>query len=276
MDNSLISISIFIVITIFYFVIKYYLTNPLINPEKSNKYSILLLLSYFILTILIQFFINVNTIKNLCGFPNYSIGFFVTFIPWVIIFGILIVMLKMFASWKLPFSNTIGYLITKIGGINTLLTANSKDEPSLLTNATFNLKAQSTDNSEFYKAINNIKDDPAWLINEFTPNPTQFNEKLKFLITKKIFKPINGSNMTKTINSFKKLVYLKDLVAECIWFILTGCYITMVSRVSIMEKGCKRSLKEMQHLNNDYSDKQNKEREIKENEPKPQNYLITN
>ena len=71
-----------------------------------------------------QFIINISLTKELCGESSYGNAFLYTFIPWVVIFGLLNIALMMFPGWKAPFSNTFGYLVVKAAGIRSLLTDN--------------------------------------------------------------------------------------------------------------------------------------------------------
>ena len=43
-----------------------------------------------------------------------------TLLPWIMIFCLLIILLLVFPGWLIPFSNTFGYGIAKIGGINKI------------------------------------------------------------------------------------------------------------------------------------------------------------
>ena len=110
MDNSLLSIV--VILTIIYFAVKYF------KPSAAKS----ALVVYFVVTVLIQFGLNANATKDLCGYSNIGMAFLVTFIPWVIIFGLLNISLMMFPSWKSPFSNTVGYLFARLGGVRELLT----------------------------------------------------------------------------------------------------------------------------------------------------------
>ena len=122
MNNSLLAIIIFSVLTLLYFVAKYYLTNITGDPNSSSStYLKIISLLYYALILGSQVIINFNALKSICGNSNMGSALMVTIIPWVFIFGIMNVVLMMFPSWKSPFSNTFGYLATRLAGVRTLL-----------------------------------------------------------------------------------------------------------------------------------------------------------
>lgn len=254
MTSGYISLIVFIVLTIIYFITKYiFLTK--------NYSHIKIISTIYILGIIIsQFILNVGLIKSICGNTNYGNAFLVTIIPWTLIFGLLYGALILFPGWKIPFSNTIGYLVTLLGGIRTLLVDNILKS---------NIKDKIS-NSSMLKAINHIYSDPSLLINEITPE--NFNNFLASMKKSGLLK----SNVTDlSIKKFRNLVILKDIISEFIWFSLTGFLITSFSYNQVINQGCPMSLNEMKKRHDQYETDVKKEQNEKINS-KPQRIYYSN
>ena len=92
MDISFISLIIFIIITIvYYLVLKPKLEIDMLGDltEYTNSCNIMLLV-YFLLIIIVQLALNTGIIVNKCGgniSQNFGIAFLITIIPWIFIFG---------------------------------------------------------------------------------------------------------------------------------------------------------------------------------------------
>ena len=77
--------------------------------------------SMFIAGILIgEFMISIGMIKTVCGFEQWGFGALVTFVPWILITGLIKFILMIRPGWLTPFSNTIGYFLSSaIFGLTT-------------------------------------------------------------------------------------------------------------------------------------------------------------
>ena len=117
MDNSVVNFIIFLIFTGIYFTkIR---TKPSLQDYASNEgiesycNSVnMSLLLYFGITLLTQLITNVIVIVNMCGGSfksNLGYTALITFIPWILIFGILIILLISFPNFKNAFSDVVGY-----------------------------------------------------------------------------------------------------------------------------------------------------------------------
>jgi hypothetical protein len=119
MDNTILNIVGFILITILYYLaLKPKLTlDILLDPtmdlyKNYNKSMYFRLGIYFLLILLVQFGINSSAIINKCGgsvSQNIGVAGLMTFLPWVLIFGLVIIILIVFPGFKSAFSDVIGY-----------------------------------------------------------------------------------------------------------------------------------------------------------------------
>jgi hypothetical protein len=230
MINSLI---IFTIITVIFGISKYIARN---QPVLKNILGIM----YILLVASMQFYINFEYIKEKCGGNgDYGSAFFNTVIPFIFIFAVIYLLLQSFPSWKMPFSNTIGYLITRLLGIRELLINNilkSKNKDEVEINNTL-IKETKFGGSKVFDSLTLIYEDPSLLINSLTPdNMYSFTET-----SSELFK----SDANKYFNKLYDLVILKDIVAEYIWYFLSGLLMTAYSVSNISGLKCNISADEM-------------------------------
>ena len=120
MDISLQSLLYFIIITIVYFAVPsigkpQLLLSDLANDDsKANYYARNLksLAMYLGVVIVVQLMLNVAYLTTKCGGAidkNISAAFIFTFIPWVLIFGVMLATLIIFPGFKSAFSDVLGY-----------------------------------------------------------------------------------------------------------------------------------------------------------------------
>ena len=222
----------FFIITTIYFIIKYYITDP----AQTKIY----LGIYLILVIIGEYIINLSLTDTMCGSRQWNTALLVTLIPWVFIFGILNVVLLIFPGWLAPFSNTFGYGIAKLMGVGTLLTKIFKDK----------LEPSATDNKIMAEALVHIYNDESLLINEITEsNFSNFWQNMQQLIKPTAF---TDDNLKQQLLGF---VRLKDIVAEYIWYMLTGGLVTSVGYNYVVNASCTQNLQDMKRRDKAYEEK---------------------
>ena len=266
-STATLSLMIFIAITLVYFMIKYF------NSQSSSMpiWSIL----YYLGVIVLQYFINLNVITKRCGTTNWYLAFTVTLIPWIIIFGLLNIMLLQFPGWKAPFSNTFGYLVANLAGAKNLLIDHilKSEVVSELSDTKKGggikkkQKGGALDEKQVRlanEAIQHIYSNPSLLINEVTPE------------TYNIFWDRMQPLFKKDANSYKedlyKLIELKDIVSEAIWFILTGSLVSSMSFNYIASTDCGLNAQEMKKRHDQYESDM---KDSSANKPKPRVYTTT-
>ena len=268
MDSATLSLVLFIVFTLIYFIYRYF--------EFDSQHLNIVTGIYVLSVISSQFSINISATKELCGEANYGNAFLYTLIPWGIIFGLLHIVLFMFPGWKSPFANTFGYLLAKAGGVKSLLldhilkakfkegvkipsTNSPQDKPSIKETQLGGTRANATSSEAITNSLEHIYGDPSALINEVTP------ETFDTFWTS--MTPLFRKNAEKYRDQFKKLVNLKDLVSEFVWYLLTGVLVCSMSYNSILNQGCNTSVKEMQKRHQDYEDNVNKIKQEDKDKP---------
>ena len=215
------------------------------NIGTRQSYQFILL----IIMIIIQFYINWTTYKGMCGNIEFLPIIISTFVPWLLIVGIAIVLLNMFPGWCQPFSNTIGYfLVYQFGNLPVVWSncfGNIEEKKSKLKA----LEKQKGDISEIEKAFTSTNTlekiiNQSWLIiNQIPPQKPGFltfwedckkNDLLSE--TAKVGDAINGDN--KDANALYQLIAIKQTVSEVIWLAALGALTVLVSNNLLIMNSC--------------------------------------
>ena len=199
---------------------------------EANKKNIVYTLIYMGLVLSGTYFINLRISQALCpddGIQHYNI-FFATVLPWLIIFVILYFLLELFPGWVAPFSNTIGYLVVKILGVETFLenVLNKKPEEETIINA-----------------INKIKSHKAKIINEFDDDRNNFENFFKKFKDEKLSDEIDIKTSEDIIQLFK-LINIKFIVGKMVWYILAGTIVASISYNYIVNMNCQESVEDIE------------------------------
>jgi hypothetical protein len=250
MEISYLNIITFLLTTfLYYFALKPSLPYTLYkNRDTYNTYittSYIYLAIYVLLTILIQFMVNSYIITSNCGgtiTENIGKAGMLTFLPWLFIFGVLVLILNIYPGFKSAFSDIIGYYYIS-NSANKVLT-------ELLMNKEIvdNLILETPDKNKTLTSasdiINRICGNSCILINKLAPsNFAQYWDILKPLMKKKYqTASIETDNMQ---NELFQLVITKDNIGEGIWYIYTGLILTLIVQFKITNRGCSRKPKNM-------------------------------
>lgn len=231
---------VFSILTLIYFLIRLFVTDKF---EKRNNVNIMKWASLFLylgLTITLQVAETSKYIANACGKANTSKAILYTIIPNVLIFGSLVAILIGFPGWKAPFSNTLGYIFAAKSDINDHFDTLMKSE---------------TDNDLMEKIIQ----DKTLIINEITPGNFDafiakmyennlLNVSYDKLIELEGASEVKDTRMQEYLDAFSGLysgVVIKDLVAEGLWYFLTGILVISMIKNSVAEIECEKSKSDM-------------------------------
>jgi hypothetical protein len=243
MDISLQSLLFFIIITILYFAFpsigKPQLTIADLETDTAktlyNNKNMTSLALYLGITVLSQFFLNIVYLIAKCGGAlNKNIGAaaIFTFIPWVLIFGVMIAVLLIFPGFKSAFSDVIGYFAVA-GSANELL-------GSMLLGTDLNKMIEKTSDpikknelTEAAEAIIKICGNKSILINQMSPdNFLSIWETLKPLMVQGVYE--NKELQQNLLN----LVVLKDNIGEALWYTYTAILISSIVYYNLATRGC--------------------------------------
>lgn len=254
MANSYLNILTFLLTTLFYYMaIKPTLTyETFLEPNKFKEFissSYMYLAIYLLLVMVIQFMVNTSIITSTCGgsvTENIGAAGVFTFLPWTLIFGVLILILTIYPGFKSAFSDVVGYFYVA-GLANNILTELLIDkdvqhkldsDPSMTPEKKEAMQSASD-------AIIKICGNTSILINQIVPE--NFNEYWKILtpLMKEKYQTDNPETLAKKKELFE-LVVTRDNVGESMWFMYTGLLLTSIVQLKIATKGCTSNPKTME------------------------------
>jgi hypothetical protein len=254
MDISFQSLIWFLICTIIYFVgIKPSLTLDILDqPDGMVKYyssTLVWLAVYLLLVVVSQFFLNCGYLINKCGGDigkNIGAAALFTFIPWLLIFGVMIAVLIIFPGFKSAFTDVIGYYAVAFQANDLLSTiimpADIRDKLNQTTNDADKQKL-----TEAAEAVMKIWGNNSLLINQM--NPENFTEIWSILTP--LMVPGAATDMEKKA-SLLGLVVLKDNIGEGLWYIYTAILISSIVYYNLATRGCVKDIASIKTQHDDY------------------------
>ena len=258
--NPGVSLLFFFIVTTVLFVAKLFMLPKQLKPQ-GNFMNIIMLCIYLFLLIIGNYFINLSTTTALCGgTPQWSSTFIITILPWVLIFAVINMVLIVYPGWLVPFSNTIGYFGAKMGGLNDLF--NDHILKPRLDIKEEEEKIGGKSNLQIAKALQQIYGNETLLINEIPRDGVNEEEQIKIFndfITSMSKIGIFKKNIDEGVQlQLYNLLKIKDIVAEYIWYLLSGFLVTSISYNYIVNVGCSYSAKQMKNEYDEYIKGENK------------------
>jgi len=246
MTNSYLNIVTFLLTTIFYYMAlkpslpySLYKDKTKYDSYVSNNYMYLAI--YILLVILIQFMVNSSIITSTCGgniTENMGAAGVMTFLPWILIFGVLILILTIYPGFKSAFSDVIGYYYVSSSAnklltdllVNTDIEKKMAEDPNMTPEKKANLESAAD-------TIIKICGNTSILINQIVPsNFSQYWNILKPLMKEKY--QTDGPETENMQNHLFELVVTRDNVGEAMWYIYTGLLLTSIVQLKITSRGC--------------------------------------
>ena len=242
----------FTVVTLGAFILKYFMAKSYASRNQSI-FGLVITIVYLAIILAIQLYVNYQNAKEKCGgTPQLVASINYTIIPNLFIFGTLLLILMLMPGWKAPFSNTIGYLIVWLSGVN---------------NSFFKILKQENNQN---KLLQMVYKDPSTMINEITPENFDLFiarmagknggvESLPVAKAEPISQMKGGRRKQKGGNSpsilsanYKEhlpglynFVVIKDMIAEILWYCLVGNLVINTSNSYVQSIKCNRSASEL-------------------------------
>ena len=263
MDISFQSLLFFIIITIIYFAFPSIgkpaltlndLTNEGISPDYYSR-SMKSLAFYLGVVVVSQLFLNIGYLMAKCGGSldkNIGAAALFTFIPWILIFGVMLAVLIIFPGFKSAFSDVIGYYVVA-GGANDIF-------GSILMGTDLNeMIEQTSDQNEKSKlttaaeAIIKICGNKSILINQMNPdNFLNIWNTLEPLMIKSLDPQVLAEQQKNLLN----LVVLKDNIGEAFWYVYTAILISSIVYYNLATRGCVKSVDQIKSDHDAYIQQQ--------------------
>jgi len=269
MDISFISILLYIIVLLCFYIFPFgswgnkslTLTELTSNfdermlAERAHSKYISLGLLVLVVTV-IQFILNTWYLANKCGTGwsnnNISTAAIFTFIPWVLIFGVMVATLVIFPGFKSAFSDVIGYYAVSWSAneiLAKLLTTDIKDKVKAINGD----EAQS-EVAKAAEAIMKMAGNNGIIINIMNPdNFINIWDKLEILMDTKLITP---EQLSASKEELFNLVVLKDNIGEMLWYIYTGVLISSIVYYNLATRGCVKDADELKKQHDDYIEHQ--------------------
>jgi hypothetical protein len=235
--------------------------NDLTNSSEYKKYSNnnhLYLGIYFLLILIIQFIVNATIITTKCGgsvTENLGASGVLTFVPWTLIFGVVILVILVYPGFKTAFSDVIGYfyVANSANQILTELLVNTKINDEIT-----NEQMTSMSKKQLEKAadmIIKICGNTSILINQIVPsNFIEYWNLLRPLMKDKY--KMDGPLVDEKRNELFELVVTRDNVGEAMWFIYSGLLVCSIVQLKISTRSCNTNPKQIAKNYQEYLSKQ--------------------
>ena len=250
--------------------------NDASKYQDFMKSNYLYLAIYLLLVIVIQFIINSSVISTTCGgsiSENMGAAGLITFIPWILIFGVIIIILVVFPGFKSAFSDVVGYYFVSNSAskiLSDLLVNKDLDSNISGTNIS---PAEKTALENAADAIVKICGNTSILINQMVPD--NFNKYWDIL--KPIMKPKYQTDNQESLdlkNQLFQLVITRDNIGEAMWYLYTGFLLVSLVQLKISLRGCKSNTATMEKNYQEYQ-KQQQQLQQQQNVAGSTNYVIT-
>jgi hypothetical protein len=254
MANSYLNIVTFLLTTLFYYLaIKPSYTYQIsIDPTKQKEYksnSYMYLAIYLLLVMVIQFMVNSSIISSTCGgniTENMGAAGVLTFLPWTLIFGVIILILTIYPGFKSAFSDVIGYFWVS-SSANKVITELLVDP-----NVQKKMNQDATSTPEQKEAMMTAADtiikicgNTSVLINQIVPSNFQSYWNILTPLLKPKYQTDNPDT-EKIRNELFEIVVTRDNVGEAMWYIYTGLLLTSLVQLKITTRGCVSNPKTME------------------------------
>jgi hypothetical protein len=246
MANSYLNIVTFLLTTLFYYLVlkpslpySSYKDKEQYKSFISNSYMYLAI--YILLVILIQFMVNSSIITSNCGgniTENMGAAGVLTFVPWILIFGVLVLILTIYPGFKSAFSDVVGYyyVSTTASKLLTELLVNTDIEKKMADDTTMTEEKKLALESAADTIIK-ICGNTSILINQIVPSNFQEYWSILTPLMKDKYQK-GGPEADKMQNDLFEIVVTRDNVGEAMWYIYTGLLITSIIQLKLTTRGC--------------------------------------
>ena len=271
MANSYLNIVTFLLTTLFYYLaIKPSYTYEIsIDPTKQKEYkssSYMYLAIYLLLVMVIQFMVNASIISSTCGgniTENMGAAGVLTFLPWTLIFGVLIVILTVYPGFKSAFSDVIGYfwVSSSANKVITELLVDPKIQKKMNEDSTSTpeqKEAMMTAADTIIKICGNT----SVLINQIVPSNFQSYWNILTPLLKPKYQTDNPDT-EKIKNELFEIVVTRDNVGESMWYMYTGLLLTSLVQLKMTTRGCVSNPKTMEENYQKFKDAEQKAKDQK-------------
>ena len=181
---------------------------------------------FFLISLIIILLMFASIMKDRCGTAPFGDVLSAVVLPWIMMIGGAIALIRVYPGWIQPFSNTFGYMVCLVPGINA-----QQKLTAILT----------SDKNSMSKLI---IEEPTLMLNQFSTS--RFDQ----IIDKMVEGGVVTRNNPQALSDFAGIVRIKDSVAEFMWHFLVGCVAITTAYNNMMNTVCqKETINEVPPLN---------------------------
>ena len=173
-------------------------------------------LAFVLISLLVMLLVFSSIMSERCGKAPLGAVLGAVLPPWILMVGALVTLIFVFPGWIQPFSNTFGYLVCFVPGIN------SREKLTAILNPK---------NKNISKLI---VEDPMLMLNQFSS--ARFGEIMDRMEKEGVVTNQNAN----AVQEFAKIVHIKDSVAELLWHLLVGCVAITTAYNNMMNTVCQK------------------------------------
>ena len=275
-DNSVVTILLSIVVLILYYmflkpVLKVEIIDNADSFAKFSKQKYIMMMVLFIILFLIHMAVNLLGFQNKCGGSlSNNIGkvFVSTFVPWLLIFGGLMLVLIIFPGFKGAFSNVIGYYV--------VYRISNKVLVKLLGNAQVDRTLEDvkdTDEKDKHlmekasDAVLKLVGNTSIMINQITPENFEDMWNMMTPIMKPEMRGVGGAPLKAEL---LEQVILRDNIGECCWYLYTFLLLIVIVKTMLMKQECVTTVADLKEKESKF----NKEEREKDEQDKKDSSVV--
>ena len=275
-DNSILTILLSLIVLILYYmflkpVLKVEIMSSVDTFANLQKQKYIMMIILFMLLFLIHMAVNLMGFQNKCGGSiSNNIGkvFVSTFVPWLLIFGGLMLVLIIFPGFKGAFSNVIGYfvvyrasntILVKLLG-NTQVDRTLEDVPGSDADKA-NLLEKASD------AVLKLVGNTSIMINQITPENFEDMWNMMTPIMKPEMRGVGGAPLKAEL---LEQVILRDNIGECCWYLYTFLLLIVIVKTMLMKQECVTTVSDLKEKESKF----NKEEREKDEQDKKDSSVV--
>jgi hypothetical protein len=172
---------------------------------------------FFLVSMLCMLIVFASVMRTRCGTAPFGDVLGAVILPWILMFGSVLVLIRVFPGWIQPFSNTFGYLICLIPAIH------AQEKLTAILNPL---------NKSMSKLI---EEDTSLMMNEFS------SVRYEEIVDKMVEGGVLSKENTAAVEDFGKIIRIKDATAEFIWHLLVGCVAITAAYNNLMNTVCQKA-----------------------------------
>lgn len=261
MDTSILSVLLFVLLTLLYYAIPSIGKPPLPilaldDPTQYTEWNQLCVRRmgiFLLVTVVIQLILSSSYLMVKCGgniAKNIGAAAFYTLIPWGALFGTLMAVVHAFPGFKTPFSNVVGYFAVS-GAANQLLSELLMDSTTRTALDSISDPAKKSQMATAVEAAMKISDNQSVLINQI--NADNFKQMWSMLAP--LMKDGMATNTGKQ-TELLRLVTMKDNIGEAMWYIYTAIIVSAISYTALSSRACEMDPSTIAKNRKEYLEKQ--------------------